>query len=153
MIVLSTKSCSVREIMTLEQENNAMKFCLHYCLHWNIPLMFHFSSCVTRHTMSCSNLPSDSVFERSPSSLIVYYLALILHQVLWSVYILCVRELYFWLTIIHSIRWIYDNGAGFLVIIDLCGYRKRKESRRILVLRCLWSNPFVSDVSGNSNHV
>ena len=104
MIVLSTKSCSVREITTLEQENNAMKFCLHYCLRWNIPLMFHFSSCVTRHTMSCSNLPSDSVFERSPSSLIVYYLALILHQVLWSVYILCVRELCFWLAITHSIR-------------------------------------------------
>jgi hypothetical protein len=143
MIVLSTKSCSVREITILEQENNAMKFCLHYCLHWNIPVIFQFSHCATRHRMSRSNDMSESFKWQC-----IWTISFIINRVLSRsdfapgslicLHFLCTRAM-FWLRITHSIRWIYDNGAGFFVIIDLCDYRKRKEFRRILVLRCLWS--------------
>jgi hypothetical protein len=143
MIVLSTKSCSVREITTLEQENNAMKFCLHYCLHWNIPVIFHFSSCVTRHRMSRSNEMSES-FKWQCIWTIFFIINRVLSRSdfapgsLICIHFLCRRAM-FWLTINHLIRWIYDNGADFFVIIELCGYRKRKEFRKILALGWLWS--------------
>jgi hypothetical protein len=128
VIVLSTKSCSVRKTVILEQEKNVIEFCLHYCLHWNISLVFHFPSCITRQRMSRLNYmfePSASQCIHTSFSIINRVLSrsdftsgslVCLHYFVWA------RCLFDWRSI-TQLDDICEHRAGFLFIIGLCDYR------------------------------